>query len=172
MRLVPAERGLRGRLWGCRASLAILAWLAFALPAAAALTPVTPARDFAADARLMLRERVPVLVLFSRADCTWCEKVRREYLAPMERDPAWRARVLVRQVETDSDAPLTDFAGRATSHRRFAAGWKARFTPTVMVLGPDGAQLAEPIVGFRLADFYGAYLEQAIEAGIAKLRPN
>ena len=29
--------------------------------------------------------------------------------------------------------------------------------------GPDGVQLAESIVGYRLADFYGAYLERAIE---------
>jgi hypothetical protein len=32
-----------------------------------------------------------------------------------------------------------------------------------MFHGPDGVPLAESIVGYRLADFYGAYLDRAIE---------
>ncbi len=39
-----------------------------------------------------------------------------------------------------------------------------------MFYGPDGIVLAESIVGFRLADFYGAYLDRAIEEGRARLQ--
>ena len=45
-----------------------------------------------------------------------------------------------------------------------------QFAPTVMFHGPDGAALAEPIVGFRLADFYAAYLDRAIEESRAQLQ--
>jgi thioredoxin-related protein len=129
-----------------------------------------PANDLARDARAMRAGRYPMLVLYSQHDCAWCERARREYLAPMGRDPAWRGKLVLRQIDIDSHDALTDFAGHATSHGEFAAAEKARVTPTVVVYGPDGARLAEPIVGFRLPDFYGSYLERAVEEGLAKLR--
>ena len=78
--------------------------------------------------------------------------------------------ITLREIALDEDAPLSDFAGRRTNHRRFAAGEGARVTPTLIVYGPDGARLAEPIVGFRLADFYAEYVNRAIEEGLARIR--
>lgn len=44
-----------------------------------------------------------------------------------------------------------------------------RFTPTLVVYGPGGKRLSDPIVGFRLADFYAEYVNRAIEEGLARL---
>lgn len=149
--------------------LAILAWV----PSAFGAGPerLAPAADLVRDARELRARKLPLMVLFSQGACGWCDKARNEYLLPMQRDPAYRERVLIRQVDLDSDAPLLDFAGRRTTHRQFAASEHARVTPTVTVYGPDGARLAEPIVGVRLEDFYAAYLDRAVEEGLAKLRP-
>ena len=76
---------------------------------------------------------------------------------------------LIRQVDMDRATPLVDFAGRATTMGAFAASEKARMSPTLMFYGPDGRQLAEPIVGFKLADFYGAYIDRAIEEARGRL---
>lgn len=163
--------GRRAGGWRGLFPWAILAWLTLASAAAmAADTParLTPARDLAVDAARMREQRIPMVILFSRADCRWCEKARREHLIPLASDPA--AKALVRQVDMDQDAPLTDFDGRAASHRAFAARHKAKLAPTLMFFGPDGRQLAEPIVGFRLPDFYGAYIEQSIDEGLDYLR--
>lgn len=162
-----------GRRAGGRRGLfswAILAWLAVASAAAAASGAIqlSPAGDLAADAARMREQRIPMVILFSRSDCRWCEKARREHLIPLANDPA--AKALVRQVDMDRDTPLADFDGRATSHRAFANRHKARLAPTLMFFGPDARQLAEPIVGFRLPDFYGAYIEQSIDEGLAQLR--
>lgn len=151
----------------------ILAWLVLlAGPAAWAEKPVatalTESRDLAADARLAAARGVPLVLLYSRDDCTWCEKLRREHLAPLSRDPA--APALVRELHMDRSTPLIDFQGRRTTSADFSREMKARFAPTVMFHGPDGAALAEPIVGFRLADFYGAYLERAIADSRAQLQ--
>ena len=70
---------------------------------------------------------------------------------------------VVRELHMDRATPLVDFAGRRTTSADFSNQMQARFAPTVMFHGPDGTQLAEAIVGYRLADFYGAYLERAIE---------
>ena len=131
-------------------------------------TPLTETSDLAADARLAAKKGVPLVVLYSRDDCNWCEKVRREYLGPLSRDPATPA--VIRQVHIDRAAPLQDFAGRRSTSAEFSRQMQARFAPTVMFHGPDGSTLAEAIVGFRLADFYGAYLERAIEESRTRLQ--
>ncbi len=154
---------------GWRTVLLILAWLPTAPGAAAG--GIVPARDLAADARDMRARGTVMLVLYSQADCPWCERARREVLLPLQRDPAARRRVVLREIALDDDAPLTDFAGRNTSQRAFARSEGARFTPTLMVYGPDGLRLADPIVGFRLADFYAEYVNRAVEEGLARLKP-
>jgi thioredoxin-related protein len=143
----------------------ILAWLALG---AAHAAPVPEAGDLAADARILREKQVPMMVLFSRANCSWCDMVRRLYLGPMGDNPA--AEVVLRQVNIDRDMPLTDFAGRRTSHRAFAEAHKARLAPTLMFFGPDGQPLAESIVGYRLPDFYGAHIDDAIEDSRLRLR--
>jgi hypothetical protein len=44
-----------------------------------------------------------------------------------------------------------------------------RFAPTVAFLGPDG-ELAERLLGYQSADFYGAYLDDRIAEAAAKLK--
>jgi hypothetical protein len=39
----------------------------------------------------------------------------------------------------------------------------------VIVVGPDGNALSAPIVGLLTVDFYGAYLERALEEGVRSL---
>ncbi len=110
-----------------------------------------------------------MLVLYSQADCRWCERAKQEVLQPLQNEPASRSRVVFREIALDADHPLADFAGRPTTHRRFAKNAGAHFTPTLMIYGPDGARLAEPIVGFRIADFYAEYVDRAIEEGLTRI---
>ena len=44
-----------------------------------------------------------------------------------------------------------------------------RLAPTVVFLAPDGTELAERLIGYPSADFYGAYLEQRLEQARARL---
>lgn len=125
-------------------------------------------RDLAADGRLAAAKGVPLVILYSQDDCSWCERLRREYLGPLARNPVVTA--VVRELHMDHATPITDFSGRRTTSAEFSRLMKARFAPTVMFHGPDGGMLAEPIVGFRLADFYAAYLERAIADSSAQLR--
>jgi len=131
-------------------------------------TALVEAHDLAADARLAAAQGVPLVVLYSRDDCSWCEKVRREHLGPLSRDPAPPA--VIRELHMDRSTPVLDFAGRRTTSADFSLQMQAQFAPTVMFHGSKGEQLAEAIVGFRLADFYAAYLERAIEESRAKLK--
>ncbi len=149
----------------------LLAALCFAAAPTLAQKPaeaLTEARDLAAEARLAAARGVPLVVLYSRDDCSWCAKLRREHLGPLSRNPATPA--VIRELHMDRATPLVDFAGRRTTSADFSKQMQARFAPTVMFHGPDGAQLAESIVGYRLADFYGAYLDRAIEESRDRLK--
>lgn len=126
------------------------------------------ARDLAEDARRMRHERKPLLLFFDREECPYCEQALREYLLPMATG-GWGERALFRQVEIDRALPLIGFDGRETTHRALAEQYDAVLSPTVVVVGPDGERLADPLVGL-MVDFYGAYLETALAEGAARLR--
>jgi len=148
----------------------ILACLAALLVAAPACAQMVEARDLAADARLAAERKIPLLVLFSEAGCPWCERARQEFLLPMQRNPEYQGKVMMREVGTDNPAALVDFTGERTTQAQFARRHRVSMMPTVMLLGPRGETLAEPLVGFGSADYYGYFLDQRIDAALAQLR--
>ncbi len=127
----------------------ILACVPIALSAAQPSLP--KAADLAIDGAAMRAAKMPMVVLYSQAGCSYCDEAR-TYLVPMARDPANAQRALFRQVDIDSDAALTDFAGKQTTHRNLAARLGAKFTPTVSLLDAEGRTLGEAIIGMRLPD--------------------
>ena len=157
-----------------RALKAIAAgWCSMLLVAGSAHSapPALPAAsDLAADGATAKAQRVPVLLFFNRVECPYCERALREFLTPMERDPDNAGRVLFRQVEIDKASKLVDFAGNATTHRKFAQRFSITLTPTIWFVDGDGHPLAEPIVGLRTVDYYGYYLDQSINESLSKLR--
>ena len=149
-----------------RGLVGILACVPIALSAAQPSLP--KAADLARDGVAMRAAKMPMVVLYSQAGCTYCDEAR-TYLVPMARDSANAQRAIFRQIDIDSDAALTDFAGKPTTHRRLATELGAKFTPTVSVLDAEGRALGEEIIGMRLPDFYGQYVDNAIDDARAAL---
>jgi thioredoxin-related protein len=148
----------------------IVALLALAAGVATAATDLPPAQDLRAEADKAAQAGGPLIVVYSRKDCKYCETVKRDYLKPLAANPRYRDKVVVRQINQDSDAQLVDFRGETTTHARFAASEKIKLVPVVAFYGPQGKQLAEPIVGARLPDFYPGYLEDAVEKSSLALK--
>ena len=111
-----------------------------------------------------------MLVFFSEKSCPFCERAKREFLLPMQLNENYRSRVVFREIDIHSDRVLRDFDGRATSHRAFARSRQVKLVPTVLLLGPAGELIAEPMVGFNGPDFYGAYLDERIDAAVKRIR--
>jgi len=148
-----------------RALLLMLIWMGQAL---AASTELPRATDLKADAQASMLQAAPILILYSLPGCAACEVIRRSHLAPMLKDG--KTRIIVRQIDLNSTQALKDFAGRSTTHGEFARAQGIRFAPIVKLVGPDGKELAEPLTGTLLPDFYAAYLDDAIGAARAKLK--
>ncbi len=146
----------------------IVAWaLLGAAPVLAQLLQADDLAQLAAEARA---KRVPVLIAFMQQSCPYCAIARRDHLLPLQADPQWRERVLIREVQTDRSTPLRDFAGTVTTHRAFARSHDVRKVPTLMVFDADGKPVGPPLTGLLTRDFYQLYIEQAIEGGLAKMR--
>ncbi len=116
----------------------------------------------------------PVVVMFSRVGCVWCEALRREQLSPLAKTAGERH---IRVVEVDVDdrreflpgSASKAGPGAAASGADLAGRLKVRLTPTVVFLGPRG-ELADRLVGYPSRDFYGAYLDERIEQARTALR--
>ena len=148
----------------------ILAWGTSLSGPASAGNDLVHASSFKADSRIAVQRKIPVMVLFSSPTCHYCEQVKQIYLVPMHKDPAYRNRVIIREITVGSNAPITDFDGNATTEGAFADLNKVFMVPTVKVFDTRGNEASEPIVGLLIADFYFGYLEDAIEKATRKIR--
>ena len=102
-----------------------------------------------------------VLVLMvTLKGCVHCDVVRNGYLAPMARQGA----PVVQIDMLDRAQAVQDFSGTTTTHAELARRLKIRVAPTLLFVDAEGRELAERLEGVAVPDFYGAYLEQRLEA--------
>ena len=104
-----------------------------------------------------LKARQPLVVMVSLHRCPWCEEVRNNYLAPMHAQEG----LPVVQVDMRSTARSRAPDGAATTHDALVRGWGVKVAPTLLFLGPGGAEVAERLVG-GATDFYAASLDKRL----------
>ena len=145
-----------------------LAWLTPA-SVAAPVGDIPFARDIGQDARAAQAKGAPLLVMFTAENCPYCERVRQEFLLPMVRHSEYGEKVVVRQIEVRGREKLLDFAGQPTTHGQFAKRYKIKLTPTIQLFDAAGHELTEPLIGLTTPDFYGVYLERAVDEAVEKI---
>lgn len=128
------------------------------------------AKDLALEAKNAEARGLPILVLYSRANCAYCTRVLKEFLEPMQRNAEYRNKVIMLQVKAGSPAKLRDFSGGITTHKAFAEENNVQMVPAVHLYDSWGASLAEPLVGLSTPDFYGGFLDARIDEAVAKVR--
>jgi thioredoxin-related protein len=124
------------------------------------------------DGKLAQRINVPLLLTFSQADCPFCVKLAEEVLQPMLISGDYTDRVLIRELMIDHGKDVIDFNGAAVSARAIFARYRLYVTPSVLITDNQGHELAERQIGINTVDYYGFYLDQAIDQALAKLRKN
>jgi thioredoxin-related protein len=126
-------------------------------------------KDFTAEAKDAKSRKVPILVLFMDETCGYCKTVSEDFLQPMQRDPEFDNKVIIRQVESSSEGTLIDFDGTPTTYSKFSSRHNVRGVPNVMLFDSDGKMLTF-LEGLTTVDFYYAFLLDAIEGSLAKVR--
>jgi len=131
-------------------------------------TGVPLAKDLQSDAQLARKKGGVVLVLFENEHCGYCRRVLNEFLIPMSRNPEYQAKLVMRKVDNAGYASLKDFNGTRAAHTDFSRRHHVRMVPTVMLFDTQGNRLTSPLVGLSTADYYGYYLDQAIDEALEK----
>ena len=135
----------------------LLATAAASLRAAQPALPMPGSLASALEAALV-RNRALVMMV-SLPGCPWCKLVRQSYLAPLlaEGQP-------VIEMDMQDQRGIVGFDGAATTAVRLAESLRVRVAPTVLFLGRGGRELAPRLTGVTSEDFYGAYLQDRVDA--------
>jgi thioredoxin-related protein len=141
--------------------------IGFGSMSSAAGLPVV--KDFRAEARDANNKRVPILVLFMDESCEYCKTVSEDFLQPMQRDPEFDSKVILRQIESSSEGKLIDFDGTTTTYSKFSSKHNVRGVPNVMLFDSHG-QVLTFLEGLTTVDFYYAFLLDAINESLAKVK--
>jgi len=137
-------------------------------PAQAGTVPI--ASDLQEDAGTSRAANLPILLIYTAKHCHYCDEVKAGVFNPIAADPAYRERMLLREVRIDSNIHLVGFNGDVTSHRAFATDRGITIVPTLEFLDGAGLQVSRPLVGVSIPDYYGAYVDNGIEQAIRNLR--
>ena len=132
---------------------------------------VSRVENFAALGDRARSGHMPILLLVSQEDCPYCEILKREILEPMLIIGEYDGRVLIRELFIDSELPVRDFDGQTITPDELARRYRARLTPTVLFLDDRGRELTKPMIGINTVEFYGYYLDAAIDTARKHLPP-
>lgn len=150
----------------------VLAGLLAALMAfpAAAQVNVSTVKDLTVLASESKGKGVPILLMFSAPDCGYCTRLERDYLKPMITSGDYDDKIIIRKVQIGARAEVVGFDGNREAVEALAERYDVFVTPTVVFIGPDGNPLAEKLVGYSSPDFYGSYLDAAIDTSLKRFR--
>ncbi len=137
--------------------------------AAEPLTDIYTADDWATEASLAKRAGVPLMVVFSTDDCSYCVRLKNQVLMPLVKKGKLSKKVLLREFNIDVGGKITDFDGERVRSRVFVSRYDIYATPTVVLVDYDGEPLATPIVGYNEPDAYTEQLNETIDSATMTL---
>ena len=144
----------------------------FSLARAVEVTKISIAElsNLQVEARKVTQNQLPLLIMFSAEHCLYCETVKEEFIKPMLRGGHYTNKVLIRKLELDNHKTLKDFNGIGISARQLASRYKVFVTPTLIFIDAKGQQLTDPLIGIATVDYYGGYLDDAINKSLIALK--
>lgn len=146
-----------------------LAFLSGATLAGGEPVRMVPAADLREEARLSRAGNLVLVIEFASDSCEYCRKLEDLFLLPMQRNPEYDSKILLRTVSLDAYETLIDFDGRRVDTRDFAARYGVSLTPTLVFLDDQGAELSDKLVGIWSEDFYGGYIDNRIDEARSRL---
>lgn len=152
--------------------LDVCALLLFLLPvlAVAAGSALQSASNLHEDAILADRLGIPILLLVSRERCSYCRRLKREVLDPIQLAGQYKDRVVMREILIDPGQRIKDFHGHDRPAAELAGDYGVSLTPTLLFLDSKGRELTGRMVGINTLEMFSFYLDQAIAEADKALR--
>lgn len=128
------------------------------------------ARDLRQDGGQASSHKVPLLLYFSQHACGYCKRLEEEVLVPMLISGDYEDRIILREVSIDEGQSLAGFAGEEVAGRMLFHEYDGMVTPTLVLTDGTGRQLTRPLAGINTVEFFGWYLDNAIDAATQQIR--
>jgi len=125
--------------------------------------------DLQADGHTSQSRKIPIMIMFVADDCPFCKTAKQDFIRPMLKSGEYDDKVIIRIIEIDGVDTMIDFQGNKTTMKEFSQNQKVNFTPYVKIFNADGKELVKPIIGISNKDYYGVFLDDAIESAGKKL---
>ena len=126
--------------------------------------------DFASTKEEALNSNKIILLEMSASYCGYCETLEEEIIKPMLRSGDYTDKVLIRRLQIDGSARLKDTTGIQLSPAEIAEKFDVSLTPTLLFLDGNGNEVSKKIRGVYSLDFYGSYVDEAIDQGLKVIR--
>lgn len=133
-------------------------------------SPLPQAQDFTDDAKMVRDRGLPLMVVMVAEGCAYCTLLKDEFIRPMLISGDYEDKVIIRTLDITRIDDVVDFDGKAISTETFADNKGVIVTPTVLFLDDAGKELQPRMIGINSLDYYGAYLDEAIDKSRAQLR--
>jgi len=131
---------------------------------------IPKAIDLQKDGIIAQEKGIPILLEFSMHGCPFCEEVEEEVLQPMLISGDYDNKVIVRNIKIDEeDTTIIDFNGEKITYEELAERYYVYVAPTLVLVQGDGKEMGLEMVGVTTIDYYGAYLDQAIDKAMKKI---
>lgn len=94
-----------------------------------------------------------VLLMFAAEACPYCRKMREQVFSRLDVQRFFKRHYTVIAIDVLGSVPLVDFAGRETTEKALAHAFRVRGTPTFVVVGAGGRELARHVGGMDAEAF-------------------
>jgi len=126
--------------------------------------PLQEADNFEELGQIMREKNIPLLLAFEADHCHFCTRLKAEHLQPMNNNEGYTKRILIRTIQMDGGNEIIGFNGDKISPAELSKQYKAFLTPTMVFLNDKGEEVAKRMLGYNSPDYFGLYLDQAIDA--------
>jgi len=128
-----------------------------------------PAEDFFIDSQNAMKNKTPILIMFSVPECVYCKKIKEEVLSPMAKIEEYSNKIIIRHIDSSSDKEINNFYNETISENNFSFNYAVDLFPTVILVDNYGVIL-DKIIGGVIEDYYWMYLDEAINKSTIKLK--
>ncbi|MHB9102016.1 MAG: thioredoxin family protein [Sulfuricella sp.] len=98
--------------------------------------------DFKAElATARKAEKTGILLMYEIDDCPFCHRMKETILNQPEVQDYFRRHFVIFSIDINGDNALVDFAGKATTEKKFAAEQRVRATPVFAFYDLEGRQM-------------------------------
>ena len=130
---------------------------------------IITAQDLEALGEQAHERKLPILIMFTQTECSYCTIMEEDYLRPMLLSGEYTDKVIIRKIKIDEYDTLTNFDGSRIEADKLPGHYRAWVTPTLVFLNGDGKEIAPKLVGIGTEGFFAKDIDNAIDAALMHL---